>query len=1001
MECPRRRRTVSSRPGAGARPWAVLAVLGALASACNPARAVTVHADYFAFANNGSFIDGDADTPTARSRAVVDSGFVHQRIGIAGQVSDWIWQAKSSANLDSGTLRTYAFSDTTDSGADVEPPAAGAGWRSQAGANWADVVTFAAPANAPAAAAPVPITFRLDVRGNFAGFYATMTSTSYLMVNGKKSQVDFAWNGRLGPNGAVDATATTLGTVTGLSVDPGQLHGLLEVQVMVTPGTAIGVVGSASAKAAAGPYALATSDFDHTATLSIDAPAGYTFTSQSGVLLSVPEPSTWLAMLVGLALIAAFLRAQGASGRPALAKTLATKDPRAAASAPPIRRQALATVLAAGLAVPAVTAHAQASIEYTLIGHHVSTAGAVLTPIKHAAFALAPLPQADSVSLLLPGGHALTSVKYDTASGSTGWKADALALPGSGVFESEAMLSYHDAVLLGVTSAGVPPPGAVTVSITIDGTFSGSTSQGSTGFELNAFGLFTGAYLKRQADKSHPGMDLVSVLHDGVTTSFAVAAGVAFPFTQTLSLSAPVATLGAWSERPLPSIVLGNGVGNGGCTFINPCGVRLLPWVGPVLSTPAPIAFDVVDTLVHAGNGAGAPGESVIDQMNTARLSVQTPAGVYFALSSGALADDAAAMARYLDTPAVPEPASALMSLAGLAVLLARVLRRRRRALAGLLIAGVAAGAHAQPSFTTQAYFAGSLHTHTVDAASSIGAVYQERWEPPPPPPPGEPAPPALVDPGYRFDAEAHASGGLVAASPVFKLDATFRGAYLTFAKAPDIPFGSTPTAQARVSLHDSIVPTDPTLAPGEPMTFKLTFTLTGSIDPGPLCGGPCVALDFAHSLGGLTATAQTGGFYDFRGFGAGASLWEPELPGLNGVAQDFDLNFYAHIRANRDEALALGLLAHPGYYNSEGSIDFSHTVRLTGLSARDAQGADLPGFQLLSTDGVAYAAAVPEPAAGALWLAGLVLLAAAKAAKRSGRRASGRQPINLSASGG
>lgn len=652
----------------------------------------------------------------------------------------------------------------------------------------------------------------------------------------------------------------------------------------------------------------------------------------------------------------------------------------------PTRAQAAAILMAASLAFPGMSARAQASIEYTLVGHHVSTAGAVLTPIKHAAFALAPLPQTDSVSLVLPGGHALTSVKYDTAAGTTGWKADALALPGGGVFESEAMLSYHDALLLGVTTAGAPPPGAVSVSITIDGTFSGATSQGSTGFELNAFGLFTSAYLQRQADKSHPGMDTVSVLHDGVSTGFAVAAGVAFPFSQTLSLSAPLATLGGWSAPPLPGVIEGNGVGSGGCTAIHPCSTRLLPWAGPVLTTPPSIVFDVVDTLVHAGNGAGAPGESVIDQMNTARLSVQTPAGVYFALSSGALADDAAAMQRYLDTPTVPEPSPALLSLAGLAALLALAQRRRRHALAGLLIAGIAVGADAQPSFTTQAYFAGSLHTYTANSGSTVSAVFQERWEPPPPPPPGEPPPPWPVDPRYRFDGEAHASGAFVALSPVFKLDATFRGGFLMFDKAPDIPFGSTPTAQARVSLHDSIVPIDPTLPAGAPVTFKLKFALTGSIDPGPLCSGPCVAVDYAHSVGGLTATAQTTGFYDFRGFGAGASVWEPELPGLNGVAQDFDLNFYAHIRANRDEALALGLLDHPGYYHSEGSIDFAHTVRLTGLSARDAQGADLPGFRLTSADGFAYAAAVPEPAMAALWLAGLSLIFAAKAARGAER---------------
>lgn len=311
--------TVLRRPGWRTGSPAAPAVLAALAAICTPAAAVTVYAGYFAYADNGSYIDGDTDTWATRSRAVVDSGFVHRRIGIAGNATDWIWQAKASASLATGTLRTYAFSDTTDSGAAEEPPAAGHGWRTQAQAQWSDAVTFAAPANAPAGP-PLPITFRLDVRGSFAGFYASMTNTSFLMVNGTKSQLDFAWDGRLGPAGSDDATAATSGAVTSLSLDPRQLHGLLEVTVPVTPGTAISVIGSSLSKAAAGPYAISTSDFDHTATLSIEVPAGYTFTSQSGVLLSVPEPSAWYAMLAGLALIAAFAAPQGMRAKTAVAK---------------------------------------------------------------------------------------------------------------------------------------------------------------------------------------------------------------------------------------------------------------------------------------------------------------------------------------------------------------------------------------------------------------------------------------------------------------------------------------------------------------------------------------------------------------------------------------------------------------------------------------------------------------------------------------------------------
>jgi hypothetical protein len=47
----------------------------------------------------------------------------------------------------------------------------------------------------------------------------------------------------------------------------------------------------------------ATADFLNTAQLSLGLPGGVTFTSDSGVLLTagVPEPSTWVLMLLGFA----------------------------------------------------------------------------------------------------------------------------------------------------------------------------------------------------------------------------------------------------------------------------------------------------------------------------------------------------------------------------------------------------------------------------------------------------------------------------------------------------------------------------------------------------------------------------------------------------------------------------------------------------------------------------------------------------------------------------
>lgn len=272
-----------------------------------PAIAASVHAEYFAFADNGSFIDGDADTSTTRFRAVVDSGFNTRPIFVIGGRGDWTWQAKASSDLATGSLRTYAFSDTADPGLPESLPSPGGGWRSQSAATFSEAVTFVALPNVPVGP-PVPITLRMAVDGRFMGFTSTMTNTTFLMVNGIKSQVDFQWNGNVGANATTDASATTIGTVTDLSVDPHQLHALLSVTVPVVPGHAISVLGQMFSKSAAGSFASATADFDHTAILSIELPPGYTFTSQSGVLLSVPEPGTFLPVAIGLLLVTCVAR---------------------------------------------------------------------------------------------------------------------------------------------------------------------------------------------------------------------------------------------------------------------------------------------------------------------------------------------------------------------------------------------------------------------------------------------------------------------------------------------------------------------------------------------------------------------------------------------------------------------------------------------------------------------------------------------------------------------
>jgi hypothetical protein len=123
-------------------------------------------------------------------------------------------------------------------------------------------------------------------------------------------------------------------------------------------------------------------------------------------------------------------------------------------------------------------------------------------------------------------------------------------------------------------------------------------------------------------------------------------------------------------------------------------------------------------TLVHADTGAGALGESVIDQVDTARLSAQTPAGVHFALSSGALAGDPAEMERFLDTPAVPEPSQAVLCMAGLAVLLV-IPRRRRSVPADSRRPGVGVALVTAPALLP---LAGGAQEVTFKAGAMVGA---------------------------------------------------------------------------------------------------------------------------------------------------------------------------------------------------------------------------------------------------------------------------------------
>jgi len=279
------------------------------------AQAHTIAATWSTSADPPGLSGGESSTTLAR--VIVDSGLVHTSVnGIP-----LTFQGMASADLRTGRLRTLAYADTVDSGLPAQPPQLPGGpvvdgtRIVQAHATFEDTLTFAAPAGTPVAG-PVPVTIRMAVDGRFAGFYSHFNSKTIIMSGGggsftKTASAEYTWDGNQGPNASPIAIAVST-AIQSPYRDPAQLEDLLSFTKMVTPGVPLYVYADMKSTVTAGPYASGMIDFSHTATLSIEAPAGYTFTSESGMLLAVPEPATWVAMLAGLGLIASTSARDGA-----------------------------------------------------------------------------------------------------------------------------------------------------------------------------------------------------------------------------------------------------------------------------------------------------------------------------------------------------------------------------------------------------------------------------------------------------------------------------------------------------------------------------------------------------------------------------------------------------------------------------------------------------------------------------------------------------------------
>lgn len=292
------------------------ALVGALLFGSAPAHAHTVAAVWSA-SSDPPFLSGNQSSTTL-ARVITDSGLVHNSVnGIP-----FTFQGMAAADLRTGSLRTFAYADTVDSGFAAVPPQlpggpfVGGTRIVDTRAIFEDTLTFAAPANVGGGVA-VPVTIRMAVDGRFAGFYSHFDSKTFFTSGGGGSAVrsasaQYTWDGNQGPNASPIAIAVST-SVQSPYREPAQLHDLLFFTKLVTPGVPMYIHAEMTSTVTAGPYASGTVDFSHTAALAIEAPDGYTFTSSSGMLLAAPEPDTWLAMLVGLGMIVVTFRRDGAS----------------------------------------------------------------------------------------------------------------------------------------------------------------------------------------------------------------------------------------------------------------------------------------------------------------------------------------------------------------------------------------------------------------------------------------------------------------------------------------------------------------------------------------------------------------------------------------------------------------------------------------------------------------------------------------------------------------
>ena len=149
------------------------------------------------------------------------------------------------------------------------------------------------------------VTFEVALHGAFVAQMRGSIFNGRLMfkVGASEAWLQMVNDDPSSPMGVFGKVISAVPEIEVQSTLPEDTRAIFRLTVPVAAGTPVSMSALLQLQVAPMDDELARADFDHTATLAIRMPAGWSFTSQSGLLL-VPEPPAALLMALGTAALA-------------------------------------------------------------------------------------------------------------------------------------------------------------------------------------------------------------------------------------------------------------------------------------------------------------------------------------------------------------------------------------------------------------------------------------------------------------------------------------------------------------------------------------------------------------------------------------------------------------------------------------------------------------------------------------------------------------------------